>query len=46
MLVGQIFEILVSLWVFGGRLGACWQLEGVIGAFRTENRRLVEEMRL
>ena len=33
MLVGHIFEILVSFWVVGGRLGACWQLEGVIGAF-------------
>ena len=30
MLVGDIFEILVSFWVVGGRLGACWQLEGVI----------------
>ena len=35
MLVGHIFEILVSFWVVGGRLGACWRLKGVIGAFQT-----------
>ena len=42
MLVGQIFEIWVSFWVVGGRLGACWQLEGVIGAFGAEHGRLEE----
>ena len=40
MLVGHIFEILVSFWVVGGRLGACWRLKGVIGAFGAENGRL------
>ena len=40
MLVGHFFEILVSFWLLGGQLGACWQLEGVIGAFRAENGRL------
>ncbi len=37
MLVGHIFEILVSFWVVGGRLGACWLVKGVIGAFEAEN---------
>ena len=40
MLVGHFFEILVSFWLLGGQLGACWQLKGVIGAFGAENGRL------
>ena len=40
VLVEHIFEIFVSFWVVEGRLGACWRLEGVIGAFGAENGRL------
>ena len=30
----------MSFWLLGGQLGACWQLEGVTGAFGAENGRL------
>ena len=33
VLVGHIFEISALFLVVKGRLGASWQLEGVIGAF-------------
>ncbi len=38
--VGYIFEIFPLFLVVRGRLGACWQLEGVIGAFGPEDGRL------